>query len=47
MVGAVIGGFIYDTLIRNVLKARGVKPDPEMVAAGEDVIDRGGQAAAG
>jgi glycerol uptake facilitator protein len=47
MVGAAIGGIVYDTLIRNVLKARGVKPDPEMVAAGEDVIDRGGQAAAG
>jgi glycerol uptake facilitator protein len=41
MVGAVIGGAIYDTLIRNVLKARGVTPDPEIVEAGEDSIDRG------
>jgi glycerol uptake facilitator protein len=45
MLGAVIGGVVYDTLIRKVLIARGVKPDPEIVEAGEDVIDRGGQAA--
>jgi len=45
MLGAVIGGVVYDTLIRKVLIARGVKPDTEIVEAGEDVIDRGGQAA--
>lgn len=45
MLGAVIGGVVYDTLIRKVLIARGVKPDLEVVEAGEDVIDRGGQAA--
>jgi glycerol uptake facilitator protein len=47
MLGAAIGGAIYDTLIRKVLIARGVKPDPEVVEAGEDAIDRGGGAAAG
>jgi glycerol uptake facilitator protein len=38
-VGAGIGAFIYDLLIRNVLIARGVKPDPEMVEEAQTTIE--------
>jgi glycerol uptake facilitator protein len=38
-VGAGIGAFIYDFLIRGVLIARGVKPDPEMVEEAQTTIE--------
>ncbi len=38
-VGAGVGAFIYDLLIRNVLIARGVKPDPEMVEEAQTTIE--------
>jgi glycerol uptake facilitator protein len=39
LVGAGIGAYIYDLLIRNVLIARGVKPDPEMVEEAQTTIE--------
>ena len=39
LVGAGIGAYVYDLLIRNVLIARGVKPDPEMVEEAQTTID--------
>jgi glycerol uptake facilitator len=41
LIGAVIGALIYDLGIRNVLIARGAKPDPEMVEQGADTIEEG------
>jgi glycerol uptake facilitator protein len=38
-VGAGIGAFIYDFLIRGVLIARGVKPDPDMVEEAQTTIE--------
>jgi len=38
-VGAAIGAFVYDFLIRGVLIARGVKPDPEMVEEAQTTIE--------
>src|SRR6201990_2081878 len=38
-VGAAIGPFVYDFLIRGVLIARGVKPDPDMVEEAQTTID--------
>jgi glycerol uptake facilitator protein len=38
-VGAGIGAYVYDLLIRNVLIARGVKPDPEMVEEAQTTIE--------
>ena len=38
-VGAAIGAYVYDILIRNVLIARGVKPDPEMVEEAQTTIE--------
>ena len=38
-VGAGIGAYIYDFLIRGVLIARGVKPDPEMVEEAQTTIE--------
>jgi len=38
-VGAGIGAYVYDLLIRNVLIARGVKPDPDMVEEAQTTID--------
>ena len=38
-VGAGIGAYVYDFLIRGVLIARGVKPDPEMVEEAQTTID--------
>jgi glycerol uptake facilitator protein len=34
LVGAVVGAFVYDGLIRNVLRARGLTPDPEVSEQG-------------
>jgi glycerol uptake facilitator protein len=39
LVGAAVGAVIYDLGIRNVLIARGAKPDPEMVEKGADSLD--------
>jgi len=39
LVGGVIGAFVYDLLIRNVLIARGVRPDPEMVEEAQTTIE--------
>jgi glycerol uptake facilitator protein len=39
LVGGAIGAFVYDFLIRGVLIARGVKPDPEMVEEAQTTID--------
>jgi glycerol uptake facilitator protein len=39
LLGAAIGAFVYDLLIRNVLIARGVKPDPEMVEEAQTTIE--------
>ena len=38
-VGAGIGAYIYDFLIRGVLIARGAKPDPEMVEEAQTTIE--------
>jgi glycerol uptake facilitator protein len=39
LVGAVIGAFIYDGLIRNVLLARGIGPDPEVSEQGRTTVE--------
>jgi glycerol uptake facilitator protein len=39
LVGGAIGAFVYDFLIRGVLIARGVKPDPEMVEEAQTTIE--------
>ena len=39
LLGGVIGAYIYDVLIRNVLIARGVKPDPEMSEEAQTSIE--------
>jgi glycerol uptake facilitator protein len=39
LVGAAIGAFVYDFLIRGVLIARGVEPDPEMVEEAQTTIE--------
>jgi glycerol uptake facilitator protein len=39
LVGGAIGAFVYDLLIRNVLIARGVEPDPEMVEEAQTTIE--------
>jgi glycerol uptake facilitator protein len=38
-IGGVLGGVIYDGLIRSVLRARGVQPDPEVAEQGRTAID--------
>jgi glycerol uptake facilitator protein len=38
-VGAGIGAYVYDFMIRGVLLARGAKPDPEMVEEAQTTID--------
>ena len=43
LIGAAIGAFLYDGLIRNVLLARGAVADPEVVEQGDDVIDDPGR----
>lgn len=42
LVGALVGGFIYDFGIRNVLIARGATPDPDIVEEGADSLDQPG-----
>lgn len=44
LVGAVVGGVIYDLGIRNVLIARGATPDPEVAEEGVDALDEPGGA---
>jgi glycerol uptake facilitator protein len=39
LIGGALGAVIYDSAIRNVLIARGAKPDPEMVEKGADSLD--------
>jgi glycerol uptake facilitator protein len=39
LVGAGVGAYVYDLLIRGVLIARGVKPDPEMVEEAQTTIE--------
>jgi glycerol uptake facilitator protein len=39
LVGAVIGAFVYDGLIRNVLLARGIGPDPEVSEQGRTTVE--------
>jgi glycerol uptake facilitator protein len=39
LVGAGVGAYVYDLLIRGVLIARGVEPDPEMVEEAQTTID--------
>ncbi len=43
LVGAVVGTCIYDFGIRNVLIARGVQPDPELVEKGTESIEEPGR----
>jgi glycerol uptake facilitator protein len=45
LVGAVIGGVIYDLGIRDVLIARGAKPEPEVEERGVEVLEEPGGAA--
>ena len=40
LVGAAVGALVYDLGIRNVLIARGAKPDPEMVEEGRRDVTR-------
>jgi glycerol uptake facilitator protein len=42
LVGGAIGALVYDLGIRNVLIARGAKPDPDIVEEGADVLDEPG-----
>jgi glycerol uptake facilitator protein len=39
LIGAVAGAFVYDGLIRNVLKARGMTPDPEVSEQGRTTVE--------
>ncbi len=39
LVGGAIGAYVYDLLIRGVLIARGVKPDPEMTEEAQTTIE--------
>ena len=45
LIGAAVGAFIYDAVIRNVLLARGTKPDPDLVDSGVEEIETGGRVA--
>ena len=42
LAGALVGAFIYDLGIRNVLIARGATPDPDVVEEGADALDEPG-----
>jgi glycerol uptake facilitator protein len=42
LVGSLVGAGIYDLGIRNVLIARGAKPDPDVVEEGADSLDTPG-----
>ena len=39
VIGGAIGAYVYDLLIRGVLIARGVKPDPEMTEEAQTTIE--------
>jgi glycerol uptake facilitator protein len=39
LVGGVIGAVVYDFFVQNVLRARGVEPDPEIEEAGRTAVD--------
>jgi glycerol uptake facilitator protein len=39
LLGAAIGALLYDGLIRSVLKARGIPPDPEVSEQGRTAVD--------
>jgi glycerol uptake facilitator protein len=39
LVGGLIGAFVYDFAVRNVLKARGVEPDPDVQEVAETALD--------
>jgi glycerol uptake facilitator protein len=45
LVGGLIGAYIYDFFIRDVLLSRGATPDPEIAEQGVDVVDEPGGAA--
>jgi glycerol uptake facilitator protein len=45
LLGALVGAFLYDLGIRNVLIARGATPDTDVVEEGADTLDRPGGAA--
>jgi glycerol uptake facilitator protein len=40
LIGGLIGAFVYDFAVRNVLQARGVEPDPDVEEVAETDIDR-------
>jgi glycerol uptake facilitator protein len=42
LVGAAVGALIYDLGVRNVLIARGARPDPEIAEEGADALDEPG-----
>lgn len=39
LLGGAIGAYLYDWLVRDVLRARGAKPDPEMTEAAETAVE--------
>jgi glycerol uptake facilitator protein len=39
LIGGSIGAFVYDFFVRNVLKARGVEPDPDVEEVAETALD--------
>jgi len=45
MIGGVLGAYLYDFSVRDVLIARGAEPDPEIAEAGETALDEPGGAA--
>jgi glycerol uptake facilitator protein len=44
MIGGVLGAYVYDYAVRDVLIARGGEPDPEIEEAAETAIDEPGGA---
>ena len=42
LLGGVIGAYIYDLLIRDVLIARGAKPDPDIADERRTAVDQPG-----
>jgi glycerol uptake facilitator protein len=40
LLGGVIGAYMYDLLIRDVLIARGAKPDPDIADEGRTAVDQ-------
>ena len=45
LIGGVLGAYVYDYAVRDVLIARGAEPDPEIEEAAETAIDEPGGAA--